>query len=132
MMFKSFAAVLFAAAGLVAATPIVHPTEDIVFTPTITDPTAVTTWAVGSNQTVTWDTSKIPAEAQNSTGVLLLGYQQSDDDSEHLDIAHPLAAQFPISAGSVAVTVPNVTTRNDYIVVLIGDSGNKSPKFTIQ
>ena len=32
-------------------------------------------------------------------------------------VEHPLATGFPITAGSVAITVPNVTERNDYVVV---------------
>jgi hypothetical protein len=86
MMFKSLSAVLFAAVTFVSATPVVHPTEDVVVTPMITDPTALTIWTVSSNQTVSWDTSKIPPESQNTTGVLLLGYQDSDLGSEHLDV----------------------------------------------
>ncbi|OCH86865.1 hypothetical protein OBBRIDRAFT_796737 [Obba rivulosa] len=122
-----------AAAASVSASPAtfipVAPKEDIVFSPHITEPTAGQIWPVGTNQTVTWDTSAIPAEGANQTGLLLLGYQAND--SENLDISHPLAAGFPISAGEINITVPNVTMRTDYIVVLFGDSGNVSPQFTI-
>ncbi len=65
---------------------------------------------------------------------------------------HPLAENIPLENGAVNVTVPSVTARDDYIVVcaflplppgtrlaslltvcfaVFGDSGNKSPKFTI-
>ncbi|TFY51917.1 hypothetical protein EVG20_g10782, partial [Dentipellis fragilis] len=108
------------------------PVSLVVVAPHITSPTAGQVWKVGSSQNVTWDTSAIPATRQNSTGTLLLGYQDGLEGGEHLDIAHPLANYFPLSAGSVQVTVPNVTARTDYIVVLIGDSGNASPEFSIQ
>ncbi|EMD31385.1 hypothetical protein CERSUDRAFT_89078 [Gelatoporia subvermispora B] len=133
MFANKLAASLLALAAAAVASPTafipVAPKEDIVFSPHITGPTAGQLWPVGTNQTVTWDTSSIPAEGQNQTGLLLLGYQEND--SENLDISHPLAVGFPISAGEVNITVPNVTMRTDYIVVLFGDSGNVSPQFTI-
>lgn len=44
-----------------------------------------------------------------------------------------LAAGFPLNSGSWNVTLPdNLATRSDYIVVVFGNSGNASPKFTIQ
>lgn len=43
-----------------------------------------------------------------------------------------LANKFPLSAGTVSFTVPaSLATRDDYIVVLFGDSGNASPHFKI-
>ncbi|OBZ68973.1 hypothetical protein A0H81_11316 [Grifola frondosa] len=128
--FKIFLAAFAAVASTaVHATPVDEPVQNVVFSPPITAPTAGMTWPIGSEQVVTWDTSVVPAGSENQTGLLLLGYLE--DNSEHLDIQHPLANNFPISAGSVQVLVPNVTTRNDYIVVLFGDSGNISPEFTI-
>lgn len=122
-----FSALVVAASSAVAAPA--SPLELIVFSPTITGPTAGAIWTSGSSQTVTWDTSNIPAEKENSTGLLLLGRLQNN--SENLDIAHPLAVDFPIKDGSVNITVPNEPFGMDYIVVLFGDSGNKSPEFTI-
>ncbi|KAI0826910.1 hypothetical protein BC628DRAFT_1418958 [Trametes gibbosa] len=104
---------------------------DVVFRPHVTAPTADAVWPAGSVQTITWDTSDIPDDVKNQTGLILLGYIQGDDSNEHLDVAHPLATGFPISAGIANVTVPEVPTRKDYVVVLFGDSGNTSPKFTI-
>jgi len=133
-MFSKFAALatLFAAAVTVQATPIsfVPVSEGNIFwSADITSPHLLTVWTVGSNETVTWDPSKVPQSSINSTGILLLGYQQNN--SENLDLQTPLATNFPISAGQVSITVPNVTERHDYIVVLFGDSGNASPIFTI-
>ncbi|OSC97211.1 hypothetical protein PYCCODRAFT_1350861, partial [Trametes coccinea BRFM310] len=127
-------AVFAAAATAVSAAPAAvfsKPKTDIVFRPHITSPQAGAVWPVGSTQTVTWDTSDIPEEARNQTGLILLGYLEGDDTDEHLGVNDPLAYNFPITAGSAQVTVPDVQTRNDYVVVLFGDSGNTSPKFTI-
>ncbi|EIM81626.1 uncharacterized protein STEHIDRAFT_22683, partial [Stereum hirsutum FP-91666 SS1] len=101
----------------------------IVVDPPITSPDASTVWTVGSSVTVTWNTSVIPPEAQNSTGTLVLGFQTSD--SENLQLDDPLAKGFLLTDGSVQITVPDVTEKSNYIVVLFGDSGNASPEFTI-
>ncbi|EJF63335.1 hypothetical protein DICSQDRAFT_134768 [Dichomitus squalens LYAD-421 SS1] len=128
--------VLAAAAAAVSAAPakVFEPTNgnvDVVFRPHITAPTAGVVWQAGSSQTITWDASNIPAENQNQTGLILLGYIEDGDVNEHLDIQHPLAVNFPITAGSVTVNVPQVPARDDYVIVVFGDSGNASPKFTI-
>ncbi|PIL22643.1 hypothetical protein GSI_15335 [Ganoderma sinense ZZ0214-1] len=104
---------------------------DIVFRPDITSPTVGAIWNTGTIQTITWDTSDIPTEALNQTGLVLLGHIEDGDSNEHLDVQHPLASGFPITDGSVDVMVPQVDTRDDYVIVLFGDSGNTSPKFTI-
>jgi len=52
--------------------------------------------------------------------------------NEHLDIKHPLATDFDIRQGKVPITVPSVKQGNNYIVVLFGDSGNRSPTFRIE
>ncbi|KAI0289174.1 hypothetical protein BC826DRAFT_939318, partial [Russula brevipes] len=97
----------------------------LVVSPHITSPTRSTVWHPGDQVTVTWDTSVIPAEG-DFPGVLLLG------QSENLDVEHPLAQDFSLRAGSVELTVPDVTLGSNYIVVLLGDSGNASPPFTIK
>ncbi|KAI0081662.1 hypothetical protein K474DRAFT_1259092 [Panus rudis PR-1116 ss-1] len=103
-----------------------------VIDPPITSPDASTVWHVGETQTVTWDTSGIPppANVTNQKGKVVLGFLT--DDSEHLMIDSPLADGFSIFDGKVQVIVPNVPDRTDYIIALFGDSGNISPKFTIQ
>ncbi|KAG1822875.1 uncharacterized protein BJ212DRAFT_1263479 [Suillus subaureus] len=125
-MFSIFSAFLLAFA---TAAP-VHPVELLAWSPTILSPTQFTIWPSGSTQTVTWATNNIPEEKLNSTGLLLLGYMENN--SENLDIKHPLAVNFPIISGGVTVTVPeNATVRGNAIVVLFGDSGNASPEFAI-
>ncbi|KIJ31524.1 hypothetical protein M422DRAFT_121206, partial [Sphaerobolus stellatus SS14] len=99
--------------------------------PPVTYPTAGVDWPVGSSQTVTWDTSEVPP-GFTGTGMILLGYLDNNGDyDEHLDINDPLARGFPLTTGSVVIVVPNVPSRNTYIVVLIGDSGNISGEFHI-
>lgn len=125
-MFSIFSAFLLA---FTTAAP-VHPVELLAWSPTILTPTQFTVWPRGSIQSVTWATNNIPEEKLNSTGLLLLGYMAND--SENLDIQHPLAVNFPIINGEVTFTVPeNATTCVNAIVVLFGDSGNASPEFAI-
>ncbi|KAG2151296.1 hypothetical protein DEU56DRAFT_908155 [Suillus clintonianus] len=125
-LFAIFSALLLAFA---TAAP-VQPVELLAWSPTILCPTRFTMWPQGSTQTVTWATNNIPDEKKNSTGLLLFGFMAND--SENLDIQHPLAVEFPITDGMVTITVPeNATVRNNAIVVLFGDSGNASPQFAI-
>ncbi|KAI0645994.1 hypothetical protein C8Q79DRAFT_1010873 [Trametes meyenii] len=124
---KLFAAFAVVAAAVTAATA--APAD--VSRPAILAPKAGDVWTVGSNQTIAWDTSAIPANSRNQTGLVLLGFLEDGSDDEHLDTQNPLAVNFPIVAGSINISVPVVTPRDDYIIVLFGDSGNFSPKFTI-
>ncbi|KAL1689399.1 hypothetical protein GGG16DRAFT_115111 [Schizophyllum commune] len=120
-----------AAPMLMAPLAAVQLTGRDVVAPPITSPNASTTWNVGETVTVTWDTSDLPPESQitNKEGKIVLGYQT--EDSMHLQYDNPLAQGFSITLGSYDVTVPDVEERSDYIIVLFGDSGNSSPKFTI-
>ncbi|RDB15282.1 hypothetical protein Hypma_004795 [Hypsizygus marmoreus] len=130
MFFTTILSVFLFAGAVSNASPI-SAQSLIVFSPHITSPKASMIWCAGSTHNVTWDTSNIPAEKRESTGLVLLGYDGRN--SENLDIAHPLASSFPISRGFVAVTVPKtVAPRDDYFIVLFGDSGNMSPKFKIR
>ncbi|EKM52112.1 uncharacterized protein PHACADRAFT_262590 [Phanerochaete carnosa HHB-10118-sp] len=101
-----------------------------VWSPKIISPTAKSVWVAGTTTTVTWDTRNQPADITNTEGKIFLGHVEDGTD-EHLDVDHPLAQGFDLREGKVQVEVPNVTPGNDYIVVLMGDSGNKSPTFTI-
>ncbi|KDR82380.1 hypothetical protein GALMADRAFT_134008 [Galerina marginata CBS 339.88] len=120
-----FTSILLATATV--AIPITGPQELIIYNPPILSPKANSSWAVGSEQVVRWS---ISGQKSSAAGVILLGY--SENDSDHLDAEHPLATGFPITAGSIKIVLPkNTTSRNDYFIVLFGDSGNKSPKFRI-
>lgn len=74
----------------------------------------------------------MPEKTSNEKGTLLLGYLEDDSTDEHLNIEHPLASGFNMDGGFVNFRCPKVETRKNYIVVLIGDSGNRSPLFTIK
>jgi len=124
-----FSAFILAASTLVSAAPI-QPVELDVFCPTLTSPKAGDMWTAGQKYNVTWETDNIPDEKKNSTGMILLGYNYNN--SENLDIKHPLGVNFLLTDGFYEVTVPsNCSLRFDYTVVLFGDSGNASPDFTI-
>ncbi|KAF8904102.1 hypothetical protein CPB84DRAFT_1745932 [Gymnopilus junonius] len=129
MFFSTFfTSIVFVTASFAA--PINGPQELIVFNPPVLSPHASSSWAAGSEQVVRWNTSGIPAQRLTTTGVILLGHMENN--GENLDITHPLASGFRITAGSVKVILPkNITARNDYFIVLFGDSGNKSPNFKI-
>ncbi|PFH53286.1 hypothetical protein AMATHDRAFT_187885 [Amanita thiersii Skay4041] len=102
-----------------------------VYNPRIISPGANTEWVVGSTVSVTWDTSDIPSDATNTNGKVVLGYLQGNSENEHLCKFYTLADGFDIHQGEVHVDVPRVTPRKDYIIVLFGDSGNRSARFTI-
>lgn len=165
-MFTHKFAVFFTA--IIAAATSVSAASTVIVRPPITAPKAGDVWTIGSQQLVTWDTSSI-VEPTKETGLILLGTLK--DGNEVLDtgewsawfrgeIVHnltflaenALASGFPINAGAANVTVPQVPTGNDYIVVrkseqcrrptrsasyypafvtVFGDSGNISPTFTI-
>ncbi|KAJ7643995.1 hypothetical protein FB45DRAFT_737054 [Roridomyces roridus] len=96
-----------------------------VFAPPITSPTSTSVWKVGQVQTVTWNATGIPTGVQ---GKIQLGFLT--EESENL--SQILAEGFNLTDEKVNITVPDVVSRTNYIVVLFGDSGNISPKFTIQ
>ncbi|OBZ68975.1 hypothetical protein A0H81_11318 [Grifola frondosa] len=109
-----------AASTAVRATPIADgPTQNDVFNPHITFPTAGVTWLVGSDQVVTWNTSSIPASNANQTGLILLGYLEND--SENLGIDNPLATGFPIPRApwvSLCPMSPLVMTTSSFCLVI--------------
>ncbi|KIJ62732.1 hypothetical protein HYDPIDRAFT_169054 [Hydnomerulius pinastri MD-312] len=125
-MFMPFVLLLTSLAYLVSAVPLAL--RDVV-DPPITSPTASSVWHVGDKQTVTWSTANLPSNPSNPNGMLVLGYMYNN--SENLMLDSPLATNLNYAAGQAQITVPNVPTRQDYIVVLFGDSGNASPQFTI-
>ncbi|ORZ09621.1 hypothetical protein BCR42DRAFT_423798 [Absidia repens] len=97
-----------------------------------TSPSSGTKWRAGDKRTVTWDTNveggPIPDDYK---GTIKLGYlDPKDGPSEHLK--WELASEFDLNKGSQVVTLPNdLETKRTYIIVLMGDSGNASPQFTI-
>ncbi|THH08449.1 hypothetical protein EW145_g2697 [Phellinidium pouzarii] len=100
--------------------------------PPVTAPNATTVWVVGTTQTVVWDTTNLPSQITNTNGTVLLGFINDTTSGEHLMTDSPLASGFDIRSGSVDVVVPDVEGRTDYIIALLGDSGNISDEFTIE
>ncbi|KAF9267299.1 hypothetical protein L218DRAFT_855737 [Marasmius fiardii PR-910] len=103
-----------------------------VYSPRITNPTGDTVWTVGLNATITWDMSSMPKNITNSNGEVVLGHLNGTDSNEHLDLRHPLAEGIDLHSGNVTIIIPEVEPGENYFVVLFGDSGNRSPPFTIQ
>ncbi|KAF9005433.1 hypothetical protein BDQ17DRAFT_1239999 [Cyathus striatus] len=97
-----------------------------VYSPKLLTPAVGTVWKVGSTQNITWDVSSPPAEITNRTGVIYL-----KKPSGLIDLKHPLAQGFDITSGRQEVTVPSVPSSKKYALVLMGDSGNDGPTFTI-
>ncbi|KAN0127606.1 hypothetical protein V8E53_014584 [Lactarius tabidus] len=128
-----FAALLSTVALAVSttATPL-HVTERselIVNAPRLTVPHGGDIWPIKSTQQVCWDISNPPPNTQNATGVLYLGFLANG--SENLDLDHPLKTGFLLSDGCTSVTVPEVPTGDNYIVDLMGDSGDVTDAFSI-
>ncbi|KAJ3809127.1 hypothetical protein EV368DRAFT_84767 [Lentinula lateritia] len=125
---------------LVYSSPILASREEeIVWSPTITYPLGDdTVWQSGNTvYNMTWETDNIPENARNNTGIIMLGYLDDNDTSsdEHLDWRKPLASGFPLTDGIAYFTLDpsrNLTTRDSYILCLLGDSGNISNRLTIQ
>ncbi|KAF9267300.1 hypothetical protein L218DRAFT_995567 [Marasmius fiardii PR-910] len=117
------------AASPVLANPLARDAE-LVYRPKIVQESVGTEWRRGSTRTISWDTSNLPKEKKNDTGTLLLGYLEHDN--ENLDINYPLADNFPLSKGSVTFAVPkHLERKQNYVVALLGDSGNISGPFAV-
>jgi len=114
----------------VAPAAVIRRGADIVYSPTIQSPSKGTVWKAGSKQLVTWDTTSVPSGAEKNKGTILLGYLDNTG-SENLDIQHPLASGFLLTAGQQTITVPKVPKKSTYIIAVLGDSGNISQQFTI-
>lgn len=107
----------------------------IVYNPPVTTPSSNTVWHAGRTETVRWtvDQDDIPANAKNYEGTIKLGYLSKEDKDGGYHLYWTLASNFPITDGEADVTLPaDLEPRDDYIIVLLGDSGNRSKKFTIK
>ncbi|KAF8591332.1 hypothetical protein K439DRAFT_1627051, partial [Ramaria rubella] len=125
--FAAFFALAFALAGVRAA-----PTLDArkaldVFDPPILYPNAATVWFAGQSHNVTWDTSGLPSTLPNGSMIQLRIARSST-----IFVPVTLASNFSLVDGREPITLPeNLMPRDDYEIVLFGDSGNVSPAFTI-
>ncbi|GJE89472.1 hypothetical protein PsYK624_055730 [Phanerochaete sordida] len=112
--------------GLIAVVSANSVVKRDVFVPKITNPHLGTILEVGQKYNVTWDTDNAPAQITNPLGQIIFA-----QDGRLVGLDHPLTANFSILKGWEEITVPFVETDFDYAVVLIGDSGNFSPNFSI-
>lgn len=106
----------------------------IVYNPPVLSPSKHTVWHAGRTETVKWevDQDEIPADAKNYKGTIKLGYLPKNGEGG-LNLHWTLASNFPITDESTDVELPaDLETRDDYIIVVMGDSGNRSKKFTIK
>ncbi|KAF8345856.1 hypothetical protein F5887DRAFT_1073936 [Amanita rubescens] len=101
-----------------------HVTRDV-YDPPILYPKHTTIWAVGEKHHVVWNTTNPPEQITNTIGEVFLR------KGDLTDVNHPLAGNFSILLGRIEITVPHVPPGHDYRIVLMGDSGNWSPEFTI-
>jgi len=118
--------------AVVHAVPMKVTLRDVI-APPITYPIAGVVWIAGSEQTVTWDTSVIPTgegSVTNPIGELVLGWL--DSTGENLQLNDPIKQNIPLVDGETAITVPDVPEQDNYILCLLGDSGNISGMFTIK
>ncbi|KAI8879922.1 hypothetical protein K501DRAFT_287140 [Backusella circina FSU 941] len=126
-MFKFITVAFFALIAVASA---------LVINPKISTPNAATKWRAGESYTVKWDTTFFNGEEEqdipdNYSGALKLGYLVGNDLNEHL--YWDLASGFKLNSGSQTITLPDdLETKRDYIIVLMGNSGNASPRFFIQ
>ncbi|KAJ8092642.1 hypothetical protein AAF712_005839 [Marasmius tenuissimus] len=121
MQFTILAAALATLASLSNASPI---GQRDVYVPPIISPDAYTEWVVGTVVNVTWDNSNPPTMIGNRASVQL-------NKANPSSIVGTLVRDFDLRTGWVEVTVPNVEPAEDYIITLFGDSGNRSPPFSI-
>ncbi|KAJ7749954.1 hypothetical protein B0H16DRAFT_1550715 [Mycena metata] len=120
-----FATIVSSLVPLALATvALAGPTPLDVFSPPITFPTAGTVLVSKTETTVTWDASGAPVNISNKA---LLMLRKGD-----LTAPFILAEGFDLRTGALKIVVPNVLADSDYEFVLLGDSGNFSPTFTIQ
>ncbi|CAO3628177.1 unnamed protein product [Mucor fragilis] len=111
----------------------------LVINPKISTPNSGTKWRAGQSYVVKWETTYNDGTGQQVPipdgykGTIKLGYLENNDPyNEHLKFGD-LAKDFALNAGSQTITLPaDLETKTSYIIVLMGNSGNASPKFTIQ
>ncbi|KIY70803.1 hypothetical protein CYLTODRAFT_168696 [Cylindrobasidium torrendii FP15055 ss-10] len=121
-LFTTFMLMLF---SFVSAVPL-NTLRDV-WVPKITSPVSGTVWTVGETVEVTWSTADTPVYISNG-GRIGLGR----DDRIIADDALIRTFDLREANGAINVTVPEVEAGDDYFIVLFGDSGNWSDKFTIQ
>jgi len=112
---------------VVRADPILESRSALdIFSPPILYPNAATVWFAGQSHNVTWDPSNPPKSISNLASIVL----RTAGASDWTELT--LASNFSLLDGRHEIKVPtNVTSRDDWEIILFGDSGNVSPAFTI-
>ncbi|KAJ6478131.1 hypothetical protein C8R47DRAFT_984479, partial [Mycena vitilis] len=82
-----------------------------------------TVWGIMGTYNVTWDVTDPPPHITNSAVEIFL----VDDGM----LISRCAKDIDIRLGIYQITVPVVLPGSDYQILVAGDSGNLSPKFTI-
>ncbi|KAG9310855.1 hypothetical protein JVU11DRAFT_8710 [Chiua virens] len=114
---------LAASVPLAKSTPVDATVLDV-WAPHILFPNDKTSWCIGDEHHIVWDAKNPPSEITNNLGQAILA------KNGVILFEHVLASGFKLEDGRVSVKVPDVPT-GPYQVVLIGDSGNYSPEFSI-
>ncbi|KAG6817801.1 hypothetical protein H0H87_003209 [Tephrocybe sp. NHM501043] len=119
-----FATVALSFVSIVSGAAVLPRSAKDVFVPTIYTPNADSVWVMGTNATVTWETSNAPVNISNGASVYLKGYGT-------------LVKGFSLRDGNVTVEVPlllsTVFNKDEkHQIILFGDSGNESANFTIK
>ncbi|TCD68167.1 hypothetical protein EIP91_011445 [Steccherinum ochraceum] len=112
-----------------------------VVSPPITFPAGNDSFQAGQSITVRWNTSVIPQNCTPYTGFISLGYNYgavNPINTSRTRMAptdmpgNSLAPSVDIRTGSQQVTLPpNLTSRDDYVLLLWGDALNVTPFFLI-
>ncbi|KAG2224669.1 hypothetical protein INT45_007914, partial [Circinella minor] len=107
-------------------------TNAIVYNPEIISPNESSKWRAGETYTIQWSPTisgqSIPEEIK---GTIMLGYLEEGSMNENLHWT--LAKDFQLSSGAQSITLPSdLETKTSYIIVVMGNSGNASAKFTIR
>ncbi|KAL8292855.1 hypothetical protein RQP46_000549 [Phenoliferia psychrophenolica] len=133
MHFTAATLLTFALSAIsVSADAISSRQSGVDYSPPITSPDRQTFWTSGLTYTVTWNTTLPEGVSQDDvpqTATIKLGY--ITEDSENLNWT--LAEDVPLyTTGSYDVTLPSdLKGKSNYVIGLLGSSGNVSPEFTI-
>ncbi|KAI0086236.1 hypothetical protein BDY19DRAFT_1059093 [Irpex rosettiformis] len=122
-VFSVLATVLTAAAAISAAPTAQHEVRDV-WSPKVLYPHAGTVWYSGQRHNVTWDLSSQPVNITNNPAFILL-------KTENFVTPVVLGYNFLLTDGRVEITVPDVISRPDYSVVLVGTGDNWGDQFRI-
>ncbi|KAF9441998.1 hypothetical protein P691DRAFT_779599 [Macrolepiota fuliginosa MF-IS2] len=107
-----------------------------VWAPHILNPSSQSVWFIDQPQEVTWNTTDMPARVSNPNCQVYLGeWDRKEKVYKKIYYDHPIASSCTLRDGNTTVWVPKeswVKPSNNWVVVLMGDSGDHSSPFTIE